>query len=69
MTEVEIKEANRYYWIVKGHLIPKEWKEAEILSVYEGYFSRLWGNHENVVNEDGFEEAWYKRNVEVAKLE
>lgn len=68
MTEAEIKESNRYYWIVKGHLIPKEWKETEILAVYESYFVRLWGNHENSVNEDGFEEAWNKRFVEVAKL-
>lgn len=61
MTQAEIKEANRYYWIVKGHLIPDTWKEKEIHSIYESYFPRLWGNHENVVNEDGFEEAWNKR--------
>jgi len=58
VTQVEIKEANRYYWIVKGHLIPQHWKEPEILSIYESYFARIWGNHENVVNEDGFEDAW-----------
>lgn len=60
VTQAEIKEANRYYWIVKGHLIPDTWKEKEIRSVYESYFSRIWGNHENDVNEEGFEEAWNK---------
>lgn len=61
MTEAEVKEANRYYWIVKGHLIPDSWQEKEILSVYNGYFDRIWGNHENCVNEEGFEEAYSKK--------
>ena len=61
MTEAERKEANRYYWIVKGHLIPDAWKEKEIMSVYNGYFERIWGNHENCVHEEGFEEAYAKK--------
>ena len=61
MTEAEFKEANRYYWIVKGHLIPDAWSEKDIMSVYNGYFDRIWGNHENVVHEDGFEEAYLKK--------
>jgi hypothetical protein len=61
MTSIEYKEANRYYWIVKGHLIPDAWSEKDIMSVYNGYFDRIWGNHENVVHEDGFEEAWSKK--------
>ncbi len=64
MTPYEHKEANRYYWIVKGHLIPDAWSEKDILSVYNGYFDRIWGNHENVVHEDGFEEAWTKKMSE-----
>lgn len=62
MTFEERKEANRYYWIVKGHLIPDTWSEKDILGVYNSYFDRIWGNHENVVHEDGFEEAWRKKH-------
>ncbi len=61
MTQDQYKEANRYYWIVKGQLIPDAWSEKDILSVYNGYFERIWGNHENVVHEEGFEEAWSKK--------
>jgi hypothetical protein len=61
MTEAERKEANRYYWIVKGHLIPDAWSEKDIMSVHNSYFDRIWGNHENVVHEDGFEEAYLKK--------
>ena len=61
MTPAERKEANRYYWIVKGHLIPESWKDKDVRSVLDGYFTRIWGNHENVVHEEGFEEAWQKR--------
>jgi hypothetical protein len=61
MTPAERKEANRYYWIVKGQLIPETWKDKEVRSVLDGYLIRIWGNHENVVHEDGFEEAWQKR--------
>lgn len=65
MTRAEHKEANRYFWIVKGHLIPDSWQEKEIMSVYNGYFERMWGNHENCVHEDGFEEAYSKKYVQI----
>jgi len=58
MSPSERKEANRYYWIVKGHLIPQSWGDDQVRSVLDGYFIRIWGNHENVVHEEGFEEAW-----------
>lgn len=61
MTKAEHKEANRYYWIVKGHLIPDAWSEKDIMSVHSSYFDRIWGNHENGVHEDGFEEAYLKK--------
>lgn len=61
MTAAERKEANRYYWIVKGQLIPESWPDKEVRSVLNSYFDRIWGNHENVVHEDGFEDAWYAR--------
>lgn len=31
-----------------------------IYDSYDGYFRRLWGNHENVYHEDGFEEEYQK---------
>ena len=58
MTYFQLKEANRYYWMVKGMLIPESWSEQDILKTYESYFSRLWGNHEACVHEIGFEAAW-----------
>lgn len=61
MTKEQIKEANRYYWIIKGQLIPESWTSADVARIYEGYFKRMWGNHENVVHEDGFEAAWQER--------
>ena len=56
------KEANRFYWIVKGHLIPDSWDDKDVLRIYDSYMVRIWGNHENCVNEDGFEKAWNEKN-------
>ena len=61
MTDYEIREANRYYWIVKGTLIPESWGEEEVERIHRSYFKRIWGNHENVVHQEGFEEAWKAR--------
>lgn len=61
MSPEEFKEANRLMWMVKGHLIPKEYSESDIESVLRSYFARLWHNEEAYVNEEGFEEAWEKR--------
>jgi hypothetical protein len=61
MTSFQLKEANRYYWIVKGQLIPSGWSEKDIMSIYESYFARIWGNHENCYHEVGFEHAWLNR--------
>lgn len=61
MDEKDLKEANRLMWLVKGHLIPKEYSEEDIQSVLRSYFVRLWGNHEATVHEEGFEEAWQQR--------
>ena len=62
MTSFQLKEANRYYWIVKGQLIPEGWSEKDIMSTYESYFTRIWGNHEKCYHEVGFQQAWLKRN-------
>ena len=61
MTDYEIREANRYYWIVKGQLIPESWEEAEVERIYISYFKRIWGNHENIVHETGFNAAYEER--------
>ena len=66
MTYFQLKEANRFYWMVKGQLIPESWRESDIMKTYESYFARIWGNHEAYIHEDGFEKAWnlrqYKNN-------
>lgn len=56
-----LKEANLYFWIVKGHLIPESWSDEDIMKVYVGYFARMWGNHESNIHSEGFEEAWAAR--------
>jgi len=54
----KIKEAYKLFWMVKGHL---DVDEKTALDSADGYFKRLWGNHEAYYHEDGFEEAWQKR--------
>lgn len=61
MTPEQLKEANRLFWMVKGHLIPDSWSDFDIESMSESYTRRLWGNHEAVFHEVGFEEAWAKK--------
>ena len=63
MTYFQLKEANRFYWIVKGQLIPESWSEEDIMKTYESYFSRIWGNHEAPTHALGFEAAWAQRQV------
>jgi hypothetical protein len=57
------KEANRFYWIVKGQLIPESWSDKDVESIYNSYMKRIWGNHENCVHETGFDIAWSKRQL------
>ena len=64
MTRFQLKEANRYYWMVKGQLIPETWSEKEIMKIYDSYFSRLWGNNERAIYAaTGFEAAWKQREA------
>ena len=51
------KEAYRLFWMVKGHL---NTTHETIMQSADGYFRRLWGNHEACYHEDGFEEAYKK---------
>jgi len=62
------RESNRMFWIVKGHLIPKAWKAEDIVSMYNSYFKRMWGNHECCYREEGFDEAYAKRKEEDANI-
>lgn len=67
MTAYQLKEANRFYWIVKGQLIPESWSETEVKRTYDSYLARIWGNHEAIVHEVGFEAAWQERQAEELK--
>ena len=58
------KEANMYYWIVKGSLIPNSWSDQDVERVHTSYFERIWGNHENGVHVDGFETAYAYRMLD-----
>jgi len=59
VTRYQFKEANRYYWIVKGMLIPDSWSDKDIMSVYNSYMERIWHNHEaSSVHSIDFEAAW-----------
>lgn len=63
MTAFQLKEANRLFWIVKGHLVPESWSEKDIESMYHSYIKRLWGNIEAYGHEVGFEQAWAARQA------
>ena len=56
------KEANRFYWIVKGQLIPDCWSDKDVEGIYNSYMKRIWGNHENIVHEDDFEDVWNNKH-------
>ena len=58
------KEKCRIFYIVKGHL---NTSTETIEESYNGYFKRLWGNHENVYHEEGFEEAYQKKFLTSSK--
>ena len=55
------KEANRFYWIVKGMLIPESWSDEDVEAIYDGYMKRIWGNHE--ADWTGFHAAWLAREA------
>lgn len=61
MTKDQLKECNRIFWIVKGHLIPESWSDTDILQMYDQYTKKIWGNHEATFHEVGFEDAWNAR--------
>jgi len=61
------KEANRYFWLVKGHLIPKVEPDEVVEGYYNSYFKRLWNDESGCLEiyERGFETAYAVREAEV----
>ena len=61
------KEANRYYWLVKGQLIPKSEPDNVVEDYYRNYFKRLWNNESGCMDEyeRGFEKAYKRREAEI----
>ena len=61
------KEANRYFWLVKGHLIPKQESDEIVEGYYNSYFKRLWNNESQCLDiyERGFEVAYQAREAEI----
>ena len=58
---VDYKEANKIHYRVKGHLIPEEWSDSDIVKMYDSYFARCWGNNEGGHLDEAFEAAWHER--------
>ena len=63
MTEKELKEACRLFYMTKGHLGTND---ETIIACADGYFKRLWGNNESYIHEEGFEEV-YKAKIVLDK--
>lgn len=61
------KEANRLFWLVKGHLIPISEPDDVVEGYYESYFKRLWNDESQCLSEYecGFEQAWKSREAEM----
>lgn len=65
VTRYQRKEANRYYWIVKGMLIPDSWSDKDVLDTYHSYMERIWYNHEATsVHSLDFEAVWKAKEAE-----
>ena len=65
------KEANRLFWLVKGHLIPISEPDHIVEGYYESYFKRLWNDESQCLSEyeHGFEQAWKAREAEMYALD
>ena len=64
------KEANRFYWLVKGMLIPLSWSDKDVEKIYDSYMTRLWGNHERITYaSEGFEELYSEREADMLRDE
>jgi len=66
---VDLKEANKMHYRVKGHLIPDGWSDSDIVSMYDSYFKRMWGNNEGQSSADQFEKVWQNKLLQVEETE
>lgn len=48
------REVHRIFWMVKGYITT----DKIAYESYDSYFKRIWGNHEAVYREDGFQEEY-----------
>jgi hypothetical protein len=59
---IDLKEAYRLFWIVKGHIAESD---QTALDSYDGYFKRIWIDGSNGAPlsdyEEGFELAWKRK--------
>ena len=62
------KEANRYFWLSKGRLIPKHEPDHKVEEYYHEYIKRIWNNESGATDiyELGFEQAYKEREAEIA---
>lgn len=65
MTRWQRREANRFFWIIKGHLIPESWSDKDVESTYYSYMKRVWHNEESYMHEIGFAQAWAEREAKM----
>ena len=65
------KEANRLFWLVKGHLIPISEPDDVVEGYYDSYFKRLWNDESGCLGqyERGFEQAWKAREAEMYDMD
>ena len=62
------KLANELHYAVKGFLINEWYDDEQVMSIYNSYFKRLWGNHERLVySREGFEKAWNERVTKMSQ--
>ena len=61
------KEANRLFWLVKGHLIPEQEPDYIVEGYLKSYFKRLWNNESQCLDmyEEGFAEAYAEREEQL----
>ncbi|MDA9374114.1 hypothetical protein N9R43_01895 [bacterium] len=63
MDLIELKKVNEMFFAVKGHLFPTTYTVNEMRSVYNSYFTRMWGNNEFYLHVEQFEDVWKNRTA------
>lgn len=68
MDEKTRKMANELHFAVKGFLINEWYDDEQVMSIYNSYLKRLWGNHERLVySRESFEKAWKERVTKMSQ--